>query len=605
MAVNALDLRPRGTLALLDAAVRLCATTVGVWAVTLPGGALLLAAAFNLADAIHRHESLLAPVAWWTLAWALRAVSQGAACHYVDQQVLGTTPPTAWGSYRAALRRAPGLITASAVMLVINVALWLFTAGLGFLFLGAHAAGYAATMRGEGSALGVYGTAARLLGASRTNAAWVRLFGVSQGLVALNLHVVVAVSLYLARSVLGIDVAFVNRFTSLDNGTWLGTLAVVTFILFEPLRAATGALLLIDGRVRQEGLDLLASVEQLPTRRKKLAPLIASTALLLLASPAWADDLGKRLHDVAQRCEMSEETRKALDDAPKVSARDRAAYSRFVAHIERTAIDDDDCETAEADLKHGLALMGETVDADQADDPASLARDVLARPEFQQAPAKPTTEDETPPEDEAPSAFQKWWDDLWRRFWEWLRQKDDTPRHDEPLNLPTSAPSPMFGANVVMVIAVLLVAGVLVYLLLRGTSKKTNESAALDESGALTEEVLGDPSSALSRPPESWAGLADELAARGDFREAIRHLYLALLARLHRDGVIDYDPTRSNWDYVLTFKGASAVKSAFRDLTRRFDFAWYGNLEVTAPSWAKFRSTAEPILAPPREAAGA
>ena len=36
--------------------------------------------------------------------------------------------------------------------------------------------------------------------------------------------------------------------------------------------------------------------------------------------------------------------------------------------------------------------------------------------------------------------------------------------------------------------------------------------------------------------------------------------------------------------------------------SRRFDFAWYGNLDVTAPAYAVFRDTAQPMLAP---AAGA
>ena len=43
-------------------------------------------------------------------------------------------------------------------------------------------------------------------------------------------------------------------------------LAAITFTLFEPIKAAAATLLLVDGRVRQEGLDLLAAVQQLPAR---------------------------------------------------------------------------------------------------------------------------------------------------------------------------------------------------------------------------------------------------------------------------------------------------------------------------------------------------
>jgi hypothetical protein len=104
--------------------------------------------------------------------------------------------------------------------------------------------------------------------------------------------------------------------------------------------------------------------------------------------------------------------------------------------------------------------------------------------------------------------------------------------------------------------------------------------------------------SALARAPESWAGLADDLARQGNFREAVRHLYLALLSRLHRTHAIDYDITASNWEYVSRFRGQSIHKPAFRQLTNRFDFTWYGNEITDAELWNQFRSTAQPLIQP-------
>jgi hypothetical protein len=154
-----------------------------------------------------------------------------------------------------------------------------------------------------------------------------------------------------------------------------------------------------------------------------------------------------------------------------------------------------------------------------------------------------------------------------------------------------------------MVVVIAVVVAVIIALLVLGRRQREDPTAPAGQ--GLDEQALSDdPASALSKPPERWAGLADELAARGDFREAIRHLYLALLARLHRDGVIDYDPTNSNWDYLLAFKGAAELRHGFRELTRRFDFAWYGHLDVTDAAWATFRATAEPMLSrqPERDA---
>jgi hypothetical protein len=155
-----------------------------------------------------------------------------------------------------------------------------------------------------------------------------------------------------------------------------------------------------------------------------------------------------------------------------------------------------------------------------------------------------------------------------------------------------------------MLLAIAVVAGTLLFILLRGWKRNRPENAALDESGVVSEQALSsNPMSALSRSPEGWASLADQLAAQGQFREAIRHLYLALLSRLHRDGAIDYDPTRSNWEYLATFKGPSDQKPPFRELTRRFDFVWYGNLDANEASYAVFRRTAGPLLAPQGEGA--
>ena len=595
MAVDALELRPRNAVALFDAAVRLCATTSGVWAITLPAGALLVAALFSLVEAAHRHEPLLVPVALWTLAWIVRAISQGAACHYVEQQVLGTTAPSVRASLLAALKRAPALAIASAVMAVINASLWVFTLGIGFLFVGAHAAGYATTMRGQGSVVGLYGTCAKLLGPTRHIAPWIRVCGSSQLLLAMNIYLMTQALLGLGRGLFGFDVTFVERFTSIDNPTWIATVAAVTFALFEPVRAATSTLMLIDGRVRQEGLDLIAGVEQLPRRKKPRG--VALAIALGFAFPARAESaLLERASKLSDTCQMR------VDLGPmrkQTASEEQSSLSRLITRIERRAYEDEDCEAAEADLREGLRLYAELQDQPSPIDAQGEAKRILSRREFQT-----TTDPEKDPTIEDPEAPDEpgWLARLFKALWEWLTRRRDTRETATPVE-PSSSPA-MGGANAVMIGALLLVAAVLLFILIRSFKRNKTDQTELDESGGLTQQPLGgDGMSAISKPPETWAGLADELAARGEFREAIRHLYLALLSRLHRDGVIDYDPTLSNWEYLFAFKGASALKTGFKDLTRRFDFAWYGNLGVDSLAYAMFRKVAEPLLVPSPEGA--
>lgn len=594
MAIDALQLRPRSPVALFDAALGLCASSSGLWALTLPAGAALVAAVFHLAEAATFGRPLAGPVALLTAAWALRAIAQGAACHHIERQLLDVAEPRLWPSVRAALARAPSLVVTATVVAVVNVSLAVFTAGVGFLFFGAQAAAYAATMRGEGSALGILGTTSRLLGPARHTAPWVRMCGLTQLLLALNLQLFVSLLLYLGQSVLGFEVGFAQRFTAPDNGLWLTTVATVTFALFEPVRAATATLLLIDGRVRLEGLDLTTAVAGLPRRRPTRGVTLGVTALLLMLlwpGTATASALRDRASDLLETCdEPGPLDLDVLDDVP---GGQEATLSRFVSRFEQRVYDDDDCTGVYDGLREGLRLVREDTRLTPADARSAreAARAILARPEF-----RPVASPDAPEVEEAqgPSGFSKWWDEFWARLWRWLQKRDSTPR-EAPT--PVAPGGEMLGANVVMLVVTGLLVGTLLFLLLRGLGRKRAQEATPDVEGAAAEEALvDDPMSALARPPEGWASLADQLAAQGQFRDAIRHLYLALLSRLHRAGAIDYDSTLSNWEYLAAFKGPGEWKPPFRELTLRFDFVWYGNRDATQSSYAAFRQTVGPLL---------
>jgi len=145
----------------------------------------------------------------------------------------------------------------------------------------------------------------------------------------------------------------------------------------------------------------------------------------------------------------------------------------------------------------------------------------------------------------------------------------------------------------VLVAAVVIV---LAFILFSTARRGRGASASPEVTTTEDAHIAADPQNALSRAPEGWAGLADELAARGEFREALRSLYLALLAKLHRLGAIDYDPASSNWDYFRAFKGRREWLPPFRELTDRFDFAYYGHWTVDADGYRTFRSLTQPLL---------
>jgi hypothetical protein len=620
MAVSALELRPRGAVAILDAGLRVCVRSSGVWALTLPGGALVTAALLHLTDAITHNRDLALPALLFTLAWLARGIFQGATCHHVQELLLGKSAgePTAWTSLRAALARTPSLLSAVAYLFVFNLLSFSVTLGSSFFFLSSHLVGYAVTMQGKGSPLGLYGVCARMLGPARASAIGVRLLLFVQFLVLLNLHIGANALLYIGRKLLGIDLTFAERFASLDNAPWLVFLVAATFTLFEPLRAATSTLLLVDGRVRQEGLDLLAAVQQLPGRKVAKAALVLFAVLgsLLVAPPARAQQseelmssvgMEQRLENLATSCDLdvgdAEPWKQTL---ASLSPAEAQKFQRLVRDVENGVYQDEDCG-ALARLEEGVTLANQTVELEKAQADAraaqASARDILSRPEFQVPDPRDEKQDTEAGEPEMGP---------WARFLKWLAEWLSTlfKRSDpEPGRMPNLGGGGQAVANVLVVVLIAGVVVVLVLQLLKALRKdaKDGEGAGLEVSTQDAASLAADPTNALSRPPEGWAHLADELAARGEYREAVRSLYLALLSRLHRDGVIHYDTTLSNWDYLRQFKGRREWLPSFRELTRRFDFAWYGNLPVGVEGYRDFRTLCAPMLAPsaPQEASGA
>jgi tetratricopeptide (TPR) repeat protein len=609
VAVSATELRPRGPLALFDAAIRLTARTQGAWALTLPGGAAVTWAVLHLSDAAYRGSSLLLPSLWFTLAWLFRGVCQGATCHHLDALILGEAPVSARRSFRAALGRLPSLLTAAVYLPLFNLASLTVTFGLGYFLLASHLAGFAAVMKGKGHPLALYTTCSRLLGPARTSAPVVRMLFWVMVLLGLNLHIGATVLVYLGRKLLGLELTFAQRFVAFDNGAWIAVVVALTFVLFEPLRAAVGTLLLIDGRVRQEGLDLLAAVEQLP--RRHAAPvgrsLRAGSGALVVAlglcgvlspSPAHAQAPAgplQRLRAAADACGLDEGGLQALQGTERLGPAEQASLRRLADEVELFAVTWGDCDEAEARLEQALPLLARTLQAmpPEGRDAQARAQDILARPEFAERAARPVAAAEDVPDDHEVS----WWG----RFTQWLAELLEKLFKTDPAT-PRATPAMgggMGAANFLVVLllaAVAVLAGVLLYLAFRNRERVSG--AVEVEEAALGAQAAGDANHALSRPPEGWAALADELAAQGRFREAVRSLYLALLSRLHRAGAIDYDPTLSNWDYCRRFRGRREWLPTFRDLTHRFDFAWYGVAEVEQPGYLHFRSLTEPLLRP-------
>ncbi|HEX8465660.1 MAG TPA: DUF4129 domain-containing protein, partial [Abditibacterium sp.] len=106
-------------------------------------------------------------------------------------------------------------------------------------------------------------------------------------------------------------------------------------------------------------------------------------------------------------------------------------------------------------------------------------------------------------------------------------------------------------------------------------------------------ELEGEDAQLLLLPPDELRLRAEEYAARGEFREALRHRYLALLLQLDARGVWRYDARRTNWEHIAGLRRSeskTALVAPLSDLTRRFDRVRYGGAPCDQGQWADFNS---------------
>jgi hypothetical protein len=169
--------------------------------------------------------------------------------------------------------------------------------------------------------------------------------------------------------------------------------------------------------------------------------------------------------------------------------------------------------------------------------------EILARPEFQTE----TTE-------ERPNPIRDFFNNLRRRILEFLNRL-----------LPGSVPIGAGVPNVVLFFTALLLAGILA-MALRGMLHGAVNEADLDEMDEGGELLTAD--TALQR--------AQETAQTGDYRMAVRYLYLSTLLQLEERGLLRYDRARTNREYLRSVAHRADLSAILRDVVDVFDRTWYG-----------------------------
>src|ERR1041384_6489400 len=110
-----------------------------------------------------------------------------------------------------------------------------------------------------------------------------------------------------------------------------------------------------------------------------------------------------------------------------------------------------------------------------------------------------------------------------------------------------------------------------------------------------TRVVLGEQLSADSTSHDlAEAGMA--AARSGDFRLAVRKLYVSLLYELFERNLIELEESATNHEYLSKVSRFGLLAGPMRFLTERFDYVWYGMVPSSEDDFAAYLASYEEAM---------
>ena len=190
-------------------------------------------------------------------------------------------------------------------------------------------------------------------------------------------------------------------------------------------------------------------------------------------------------------------------------------------------------------------------------------KEILARPEFQW-------------KETASNPINEWVQKMWDRFTAWLNKL--FPDKEVTVEVPGT------GLSIWTWLTVLLLVLILVYVF-RGLFADLVAEAELNANGDLDEILTADI--AFQR--------AQSLSRGGDYRAAVRYLYLSSLLLLDERGLLRYDRTRTNREYLRTVSDKPELSQQLSEVIDVFDNVWYGYHELDEEHFKHYSDRVEEL----------
>ena len=336
----------------------------------------------------------------------------------------------------------------------------------------------------------------------------------------------------------GIETVFTENESTWNNSSFYLDVFIFCFLIINPINKAIYALRCFYGQARINGADIDAALRHLHVMRNPPAAIGSSAlvlVLLLLVPCARADDSAAATPPPVPSVRHLDPTAEKLNQAIESTLR----KDEFSWRLPRPAV------SAEQD---GIVLR--------------TFRGFL---HF----LKDSTE----------GIFK-----MIGKFLEWLlaRENKDSSTSNHSFSI---GDVPWRALAWILIIVLLLV---LLYGLIRLVrhAPKMNDLQSVDASPVRTVDLEAEEVRADDLPEDSWLKLAQELIDRGEFRLALRALYLATLSFLARSELVRLAPAKSNRDYLQEMtrrlRGNTAAAGFFRENINLFEASWYGTHDVTS-----------------------
>lgn len=154
-----------------------------------------------------------------------------------------------------------------------------------------------------------------------------------------------------------------------------------------------------------------------------------------------------------------------------------------------------------------------------------------------------------------PSPLEALWNDLWARIQKWLNEILGADRVEIPIP-----------GDVFTITAIILLVLILLYVF-RSLFGDVISEASMDEEHRAGDELL---------TAETALQKAKDISKAGDYRTAVRYLYLSSLLTLDERGLLRFDRSKTNREYLRSVSTFPQLSAPLRDVIEVFDRVWYG-----------------------------